>query len=80
MKFYKIKETGSDLDIALFKDNYIYLAICKQEVEFNSIIIEKKKIISINLKYFDFFLYKCLASMFKKYYIKPLVSQSESVS
>ena len=46
------KETGSDLDIALFKDNYIHLDIFKQEVEFNSIVIEKKEIISKNLNYF----------------------------
>ena len=35
------KEIGSDLDIALFKDNYIHLDIFKQE--FNSIVIEKMK-------------------------------------
>ena len=51
MKLYKMnKETGSDLDIALFKDNYIHLDIFKQE--FNSIVIEKMKIISITHNYF----------------------------
>ena len=42
------KETGSDLDIAFFRDNYIFLAICKQEVEFSSIVIERKKANNFN--------------------------------
>ena len=53
MKFYKMnKETGSDLDIALCMIITYICIFFKQEVELNSIIIERKKIISIKLNYF----------------------------